>query len=141
MLQFAPHFKKKGEKMALPFVLGLIIGGGAVYAYNNRAQLAKKINSKDLKAGLKKGEKVLSSVSDSLKTRAKRLGKNLKNALDDSDTKSAKTSVKASNSKANNSKVSKAKTTKPKTTRTRKPRVQKAQEPTLIPATTSEPNL
>ena len=118
--------------MALPFVLGLIIGGGAVYAYNNREQISKNLKqNKTLKAGIEKGEEALSGVSNALKTRAKRLSKNLKNALDDSDTKSAKSSVKTSNSKANNSKVSRTKTTKPKTTR--KPKATKApKEPTLI---------
>ncbi|MGX3012100.1 hypothetical protein ACWIUD_11195 [Helicobacter sp. 23-1044] len=64
--------------MALPFVLGLIIGGGAVYAYNNREQLAKKLNSADLKAGLKSGEKKLRNVSNALKAGAKTTLANLK---------------------------------------------------------------
>ena len=100
--------------MALPFVLGLIIGGGAVYAYNNREQLSKNLKqNKTLKAGIEKGEEALSGVSNALKTRAKRLSKNLKNALDDSSAKS----TKATNAKASSAKVSKAKTTKPKNTR------------------------
>ena len=120
--------------MALPFVLGLIIGGGAVYAYNNREQLSKNLKqNKTLKAGIEKGEEALSGVSNALKTRAKRLSKNLKNALDDSSAKSTKSSAKATNAKASSTKVSRAKTTKPKTTR--KPRATKAvasKEPTLI---------
>ncbi|MGX2981956.1 hypothetical protein [Helicobacter sp. 23-1045] len=64
--------------MALPFVLGLIIGGGAVYAYNNREQLAKKLSNTDLKAGLKSGEKKLRNVSNALKAGAKTTLENLK---------------------------------------------------------------
>ena len=144
MLKFAPHVKSKGEKRALPFVLGLIIGGGAVYAYNNREQISKNLKqNKTLKAGIEKGEEALSGVSNAIKTRAKRLSKNLKNALDDSSTKSTNssaksaksrakaTNAKASSAKTNTTKTTKAKSAKPKTAR--KPKATKApKEPTLI---------
>lgn len=118
MLKFAPHFKIKGEKMALPFVLGLIIGGGAVYVYNNREQLSK---NKTIKAGIEKGEEALKSVSNSLKKGAKNIAKNIKGTA--KSTTSAKATAKRT-----------------KTTRTRKTQSKKTQNPTLIPATTSTPN-
>lgn len=89
--------------MALPFIAGLIIGGGAVYAYNNREELKKQVKakSKDLKAGLKKGEEAFGKVSNQIKAGAKTLTSSLKSALPSTQsTKSAKpksaSSVKSS---------------------------------------------
>lgn len=77
--------------MALPFILGVVIGGGAVYAYNNREELSRQVQakSKDLKANLKKGRKTLEKVSNSLKNKAQNLTKNLKS----DDTKSVKKKI------------------------------------------------
>lgn len=106
--------------MALPFVLGLIIGGGAVYAYNNREQLSK---NKTIKAGIKKGEEALKGVSNSLKKGAKNIAKNIKGSVNSTSATSVKATAKRT-----------------KTTRTRKTQSKKTQNPTLIPATTSTPN-
>ena len=86
-------YQKKESKMALPFIAGLIIGGGAVYAYNNRDELKKQVKakSKDLKAGLKKGEEAFGKVSTSIKTGAKNLTNSLKSVASTAQsTKSAK---------------------------------------------------
>lgn len=108
--------------MALPFVLGLIIGGGAVYAYNNREQLSKNLKkNKTIKAGIEKGEEALKGVSNSLKKGAKSITKNITGTA--KSTTSAKPTAKRT-----------------KTTRTRKTQSKKTQNPTLIPATTSTPN-
>ena len=89
--------------MALPFIAGLIIGGGAVYAYNNREELKKQVKSKskDLKAGLKKGEEAFGKVSKQIKARAKTLTSNLKNTVSSTQgAKSNKTkSINASNTR------------------------------------------
>ena len=81
--------------MALPFVLGLVIGGGAVYAYNNREKLSKQVKakSKELKAGLKKGQETFDKVSTSIKNGAKNLTTSLKSSVSTfQSTKSAKSS-------------------------------------------------
>lgn len=89
--------------MALPFVLGLIIGGGAVYAYNNREQLSK---NKAIKAGIEKGEEALKGVSNSLKKGAKNIAKNIKGTA-----KSA-TSAKPTAKRTKTTRKSVAKSTK-----------------------------
>lgn len=75
--------------MALPFILGLVIGGGAMYAYSNKDELQKqlKAKSKDLKAGLKKGEETLGKVSNSLKAGAKSINNRIKRTADKTQTK------------------------------------------------------
>lgn len=61
--------------MALPFILGLVIGGGVVYAYSNRDELKEQVKakSKDLKAGLKGGQKALNKVKGRVQNLAKSL--------------------------------------------------------------------
>lgn len=105
--------------MALPFILGLVIGGGVVYAYNNRDELQEqlKARSKDLKSGLKKGQEALGKVRD----RAKNLAQSLSADESTQSTKATKT-TKAT------------KSTAPKTTRHR--RVAKAQNTTYTPRAT-----
>ena len=98
--------------MALPFIAGLIIGGGAGDAYNNRDELKKQVKakSKDLKAGLKKGEEAFGKVSTSIKTGAKNLTNSLKSAVSTTQsTKSAKPKA-SSNTKAQKSTESKTAT-------------------------------
>lgn len=118
--------------MALPFILGLVIGGGVVYAYNNREELQEqlKARSKDLKSGLKKGQEALGKV----RGRAKNLAQSL--VADES------TQTKGKRKRATKATTAKAtKSTAPKTTRRR--RVAKAPsatetavatEATLIPS-------
>lgn len=110
--------------MALPFLLGLVIGGGAVYAYNNRDELTKQVKakSKDLKVELKKGEKVLGRVSNSIKANAKKISDNLKNVVKE---KSIKSSVKTSRKTAKTHKG------------VAKPNVAKSVEPTLLTDSTT----
>lgn len=122
--------------MALPFILGLVIGGGVVYAYNNREELQEqlKARSKDLKSGLKKGQEALGKV----RGRAKNLAQSL---VADESTQSTKGKRKRA-TKATTAKATKS--TAPKTTRRR--RVAKAPsatetavatEATLIPSSSN----
>lgn len=119
--------------MAIPFVLGLVIGGGAVYAYNNREELSKQVKakSKELKAGLKKGQETFDKVSTSIKSGAKNLTKSIKSSV---STLQAQKSTPTSASKATHTKATKS--TKPKSAKTAtKPTKKVAQtttQPTLI---------
>ncbi len=63
--------------MALPFIAGLIIGGSAIYAFNNRAKIAKKIPDGELKRNLKKGADTIAKVSKTLKNEASSLTQTL----------------------------------------------------------------
>ena len=104
--------------MALPFILGLVIGGGVVYAYNNRDELQEqlKARSKDLKSGLKKGQEALGKV----RGRAKNFAQSL--SADESTKGKRKRATKAT------------KSTAPKTTRRR--RVAKVQNATTATSAT-----
>ena len=130
------NFLKKESKMAIPFVLGLVIGGGAVYAYNNREELSKQVKakSKELKAGLKKGQETLDKVSTSIKNGAKSLTKSIKSGVNSLQQSSTQKSTPTSASKATHAKTTKS--TKPKSAKTAtKPTKKVAQttaQPTLI---------
>lgn len=120
--------------MAIPFVLGLVIGGGAVYAYNNREELSKQVKakSKELKAGLKKGQETFDKVSTSIKSGAKSLTKSIKSSV---NSLQSQKSTPTSPSKATQH-TKTAKSTKSKSTKTAakpaKKAVQVTTQPTLI---------
>ena len=125
--------------MAIPFVLGLVIGGGAVYAYNNREELSKqlKAKSKELKAGLEKGQETFDKVSTSIKSGAKNLTKNIKSSVSN-----LQASVKPAQTKPTQSSANKT-TQHTKTTKSTKPKsVKTATKPTKkVAQTTTQPTL
>ncbi|RDU54597.1 hypothetical protein CQA49_04645 [Helicobacter sp. MIT 00-7814] len=55
--------------MALPFLAGLILGGGAIIAYNNRKEIAKTLQAKtkDLREDLSQGAKKVRKNARELK--------------------------------------------------------------------------
>ena len=117
--------------MAIPFVLGLVIGGGAVYAYNNREELSKQVKakSKELKAGLKKGQETFDKVSTSIKSGAKNLTKSIKSSV---STLQTKKSTPSSASKSTHTKATKSTKSKSAKTATNKKVAQTTAQPTLI---------
>lgn len=61
--------------MALPFLAGLILGGGAVIAYNNREKISKTLQNatqdiqENVKKASKRGRKAVQSLAQQVATK------------------------------------------------------------------------